>query len=263
MRLARNIFYRLAPRWLTSDDGEKVLFSVGTIMDALEERVLLGLLARFPSYAPPDALTRIGRDRRIIRGINEPAATYAARLLPWLDDHRVRGNPWALMRQLRGYCGVAMRIRTVDKRGNWYTHDTDGTLSYRLNQGNWNWADEPSTAFSRFWVILYPSASLWTASPPWGDPALWDGAWGTPGYTWGTTATPDQIKSIRSIIREWKPAGTRCVKIIVAFDEASFDPTSSLGDPGMPDGLWAKPYKVVDGVAVPTRLSTARYWRGT
>lgn len=263
MKVFREIFRKLVPSWLSKDDGELVLFSTGTVLDATQERAREAALASMPSYCPPDALGPMGRDRQIIRGWNEPGDVYAERLLSWLDDHQVRGNAFALFRQLRGYLGVDLMIRTVDAHGNWYTREVDGSTSVLLQQGNWDWDGSAETLWSRFWVILYPPASLWTEGAPWGDPDQWGGAWGTSGYTWGTTATPEQVSTVREIVRQWKPAGTRCVKIIVAFDSASFDPESAPGAPGMPDGTWHKPYVVVDGAAVPNRLATARYWRGT
>ena len=258
----RRAFYKLAPSWLTSGEGELVWYSLGVMMDAFAERARQGLLARFPEYAPADALPLMSRDRRIIRGRNESDEAFAARVLTWLDDHRTRGNPFALMRQIRAYCGVPMRTRTVDCRGNWYTIEADGTTSVALQRGNWDWDGEGDARWSRFWVVLYPPSTLWTAGPNWGDVDLWGGAWGTDGYTWGTTATPDDVASVRAIVRDWKPAGTRCERIIIAFDDTKFDPTSS-GVPPMPDGTWGTNAKLVGGVWVSTREPSARYWVGT
>lgn len=278
----RRAFHRLAPSWLTggpvpspvgtapldAPEAERVWFSLFLMLDMYAERARQGLLARYPeatrsasgaTYTPPDdALPPIGRDRQIVRGINEPRATYALRLKRWLDTHAKRGNPFALCSELAAYCGQPLRIRTVDRRGNWFTIESDGTRSYVLDSGNWNWDGAPaSPRWARGWVILYPPATLWTVGPVIGDPELWGGAIGTPGYTIGCTATPDQARSIQSIVRDWKPAGTKCEWIVVAFDDASFDP----GAPE-PDGLWGPWSKTVAGVQVPSRLDTARYWTG-
>jgi hypothetical protein len=252
----RRSFRKLLPRFLTEGEGELVAYSLTFMHDMFIERTRLALLARMPTYAPVDALPNIARDRKITRGFNEPEATFRARVIPWLSDHRPRGNPWKLMAQLKAYCGVEMMIRTVDNRGNFYTSAADGTLSRSLDTGNWDWDQEP-TLWSRFWVILYPPPELWTEGPVWG-PDLWGGAWGNAGYTWGSTATIQQVRSIRNIIRDWKPAGTRCVNIILAFDSSSFNPASTLPDAGFWDlhGDRADPR----GRA---RLATARYWKGT
>lgn len=255
-----SVFRKMGPHWLLSEeDGERIGFSVASLVAATAERVRLGLRARFPELAPADALPAIGRDREIVRGFAESNASYAARLVRAIDDKRTVGNPYALMAQLRGYLGVDLMIRTVDMRGNWYTVDDDGTKSVALNEGNWDWEGDAATQWSQFWVILYPPASLWTAGPDIGDADLWDDAIGSDGFTIGSTATPDQVRSVRRIVNTWKPAGTRCRYIIVAFDPASFDPSTPAGPP-LPDGTWGR--AGVGDPRVKARLSTARYWHG-
>jgi len=270
----RSIRKTLAPRWLTEEDGELVGYSLDLVKDAFVERARLGLLVRFPqqgpdgSPAPADALAAMGRDRRVVRGINEAAAGYARRLLYWLDDRKNAGNAFALMQKLSEYTGEGCVFKTVDARGNWFIRDADGTRSYYFNQANWEWDDHPiqvggpndgRTRWSRFWVIVHPPATLWTETNTWGGGSLWgDGV-----ATWGSTATSDQVATMRAIVADWKPAHTRCVNIIVAFDPASFDPTAAVDASGMPNYLWEFWSKNVGGVQVPARLSTARYWSGT
>lgn len=255
----RRSFLALLPRWLASDDpddeGGRVSYSLGLLCDGFLERAYQGLLARCPQFAPPDALGPLGRDRVIRRGINEPDDAYAARLVRFLDDHLVQGNPWSLMDQLAAYCQASVRIRTVDRRGNWFTRERDGSRSVLLKQANWDWDGGALTSWSRFWVIIYPTAAgaPWAASVG-GAPAAWP-----VGGTIGTTATLDQVAGVRAIIRDWQPDGTRCEWIIVAYDDASFDPTDST--PG-PNGDWRN-FGVDDGGAYEiARLTSARYWKG-
>ena len=136
----------------------------------------------------------------------------------------------------------------------------DGTRSVAINKANWDWDSDPYALvrWSRFWVVIYPNG-LWSPGPNWGDAGF---VYGTPGQTWGTTATTDQVASVQAIVSDWKPAGTRCVNIIVAFDNASFDPATARDGSGLPDGTWGRWGKYVGGVAVPARLATARYWDG-
>lgn len=257
-RLARRF---LAPKWLTSGEGELVGYALDVMKDAFARRLELGLLSRFPHQdaeertAPPDALAAQGRDRRVMRGLAETDASYARRLLLWLDDRRTAGNAYALLQKLAEYTGAGPSFRTVDARGNWYSRAADGTESYVLNTGNWNWSGPIEGRWSRFWVIVYPNG-LWSATPNnWGDAA---GAnWSEGSGSLGSTATIEQVQSIRAIVADWKPAGTRCVNIILALDPASFNPASPE-----PDGLWEGWSKNVGGVQVPARLSTARYWDG-
>lgn len=258
----------LGPRWLTTDGESGLLgYALDILTDAFAERLRLGLLARFPQQdpdgtpAPPDALAALGRDRRVVRGIGESAESYAERLTHWLDEAEFRGNPFALLKKIAEYTGPGLRARTVDARGNWFTREADGTLSARLREGNWDWDGKPydgesNLRWSRFWVILYPSP-LWSPSRTWGDGSKW----GEPRATWGSTMTPGEVATLRSIVSEWMPEGTRCVNIILAFDPDSFDPSAPLGD-GLPDGLWENWSKNVGGVQVPARLASARYLDG-
>lgn len=242
-----------APRWLTEGAGELVGFSLDLVKDAFLERARIGHLSRFPQQdrngtpGASDALDAMGRDRRVIRGIDETDTTYAARLPEWLVDRRRAGNPFVLMKQLAGYVGVNASFRIVDNRGNWYSRAADGTQTSSLDTGNWDW-DGDTDAWARFWVIIYPG-TRWVVEGVWDTGALWD----EPGLVWGSTATPDHAAGLNSILADWKPAGTRG-SIILAFDAASFDPTAPE-----PDGTWGKHYEYAAGVAVESRLGTARY----
>lgn len=255
-RTFRTIRKLLGPRWLTEGEGELVGYSLDLVKDAFLERARLGMLAGFPENgpngetAPPDALVLMGQDRRVARGIFESDVEYAVRLKNWLVDRRSCGNAFTLLRKLHEYTGTThgVSFRTVDVRGNWYSRAADGTESASLNTGDWDW-DGDTARWSRFWVIIY-AGSLWAAEDTWGSGGTWgDDATGT----LGCTVTPQQASGLRSLVSEWKPAGTRG-EIILAFDPASFDPSAPE-----PDGSWGKLYKYSGGTAVPSRLATARY----
>lgn len=250
-------FKNLLPWWLSSEPA--VAGSLALLVDDYLDRAKRSLLARFPAYAPDDAaLAAMGRDRLIVRGINEPSAAYAQRLSRALDDHKTRGNPFALLRQLRAYLQADCVVRTVDWRGNWYTIEADGTEVATIPGANWDWNGGAVNEWARFWVIIYPVGGTdpWAISGNWGDADLWgSGVWGTAGKTIGTTATPDQVAAVRQIIRDWKPAGTTCEWIIVAFDETTFTPAGST-DPAGEWGTWG------NHTGAPVRLASARYWRG-
>lgn len=253
-------FQRILPTWLTSGEGGGVPASLSLMIDDFAARAKLGLLARFPAYAPDDtALAAMGRDRLIVRGINEPSEAYAARLARAFDDHKQRGNPFAMLRQLRAYLQADCVVRTVDRRGNWFTIEADGSESTSINAGNWDWDGGSLAEWARFWIIIYPVGGTdpWSISGDWGDADLWGaGVWGTAGKTIGTTATTDQVAAVRQIVRDWKPAGTFCEWIIVAFDDATFTPDGAT-DPGGEWGTWG------NHTGSPVRLASARYWKGS
>jgi hypothetical protein len=247
----------LAPSWLTTGEGELVGYALDLLKDAFVERVRLGLLARFPQNgpngetAPTDALTAIGRDRRIIQGITETSAAYAVRLIRWLDDHRSKGTAFTMMRQLAGYCRGGFSFRIYDNRGNCYSRSVSGVETYNAAT-DWDW-DGDTDRWSRFWVVIYPT-SEWTAT----SHEYADGSQFGKTIQWGVSIPREEVANVRAIVRDWKPAGTRCVNIIVAFDPASFDPAAPE-----PDGTWGAAYKFSGGNAVSSRLSTARYLRGS
>ncbi len=259
-RTFRSIRRFMAPSWLTTGDGEKVGFALDAIRDAFVERLYQGVLVRLPqndptglTTAPDDALQAMGRDRRIIRGMNETASSYARRLLAWLDDHRARGSAFMLMKQLSGYLGAGFAFRTYDVHGNCFSRDVNGAETYVASTA-WDWDGEPER-WSRFWVIVYPSGDWTTSTLDWGDTSP---KYGRNLAQWGVNIPRQQIAGMRSIVTEWKPDGKRCVNIIVAFDPASFAPSTPETD-----GTWRSWGKVVAGERVRARLSTARYLRGS
>lgn len=266
----RTLGTQIVPPWISrgpddTSDGARAYYGMLTMLDHQTERARQGLLCRFPDFTPDDGVALLCKDRGIIRGFEEPREAINARLKAWWDTWKKAGSAFGLLDELAGYLSpYEVRLRTVDNSGNWYAREPDGTKSYSWDQANWDWdsATNGSHAaqWSRFWVIIYPLASgLWPLNPDLGDANLWGGDLsGSVNVTIGSTATPEQAATVRRIVQLRKPAGTRCVQIIVAYDDASFDPAAPE-----PDGAWANQGKVVGGVYVPARLGSARYWRGT
>lgn len=248
-------------------------------------------------YESEDALPLIGRDRRIARGLEETSPSYARRLRRWRQSWRRAATGWSLAEQVQGVFGpdrptVKVVSASVDTgaglRSNaWHSIDPDGVLTYYGPEGGfviepdgtmsvfadacapWDWdslslpdgTTEPDAW--RVWVIVHVPAAMCEATEGvWGPgPTFWGD-----GGTWGTTATPAAVELVRGVVADWKPAGVRCPFIIMAFDAASFDPVEPSPYTGLPDGRWGWNHKTIDVagqlVAVPSRLATARYWRG-
>lgn len=249
-------FSKLVPWWLSEGDGGKVLASLSLMSDDFKARAKNALLARFPDYAPDDAaLAALGRDRRIVRGINEPAAAYAARLKRALDDLRRRGSPFALLEQLQAYLQAPCVVHTVDVSGNWFSIDAAGVETSNLMLGDWVWDALPAAQWSRFFVVIHPVALV----TPWHITGLFGAAGAVAeSDTLGTTATPDQVAQMRQIVRDWKPAHAKCEWIIVSYDAAEFGP----GTGTVTSGLFGDWSKVVSGVRVASRFADARYISG-
>lgn len=245
MRAFRKLFYSLAPEWLTSGEGESVLYSLHFMVDLWLERARQGVLARFPEHAPDDALPLISRDRKIIRGLNETRASFTMRLIKWLDSHRIAGNPFSLLEQIRAYLQADVKVCTVDHTGNWYTIEANGAWSYSPATATWNWDTASASNWSRFWVIIY-AENLWT-SATYDNGSAYDSR-----RAWGLSATPDEVDGLRSIIRQWKPAHAKCECIIATLDDSLFPVGTQL------DGKWGR-YSSQTDPRTPARSSLARY----
>lgn len=115
---------RRCPPWLQRTLGLPFIGGLGDPIDVLRDKTAEAVDARFPRAIRPDALPYIGRDRKIVRGYNEPAETYAVRLKRWLLDHRTRGNAYSMLRQLEAYFATApVQLELVFNSGTRYTLD--------------------------------------------------------------------------------------------------------------------------------------------
>jgi hypothetical protein len=231
---------------------------VGMPLDMLAEAANQAVKARFPELAPEDALPFIGRDRGIRRGPNEPAVSFRTRLLLWREIWKGAGNAVKLLDELAGYLTPQKaRMRIWSQVGLVYTRDVDGTFTIDRVPGLWNW-DGLTTLRSRFWVIIYSvGGEPWSRDGTWGDGEKW----GESGRgTWGSTATLDQVQTIRAIIGDRKPAPTVCKGIIVSFDAGAFAPTDT--SPPLPDGTWGRASRNIAGKQTHTRDRRAIYWQG-
>lgn len=155
---------QLAPPWLQGPRGRRWTRSVGDGLDALVERLKLGVKARFPLEAPEDALGRLGLERGIPRGAVETSEAYAARLADAWETWPWAGTPYGMLRAFRaaGYSNVA--LETVG--GKQFTLDANGELvADGLPAGSW--AIDATPAFwSKFQVLfLSPLPANWSVSP--------------------------------------------------------------------------------------------------
>lgn len=168
-----------------------MLHSLSLILDVAVERFRQSLDARFPTRAGESALALTAIDRGMIRGRNETAEHFAARLTRWRypRGHRVRGNAFALLEQVSEYFGG------VDC----YTIDVSGNRSFRTAEGvcttergvDWPWGDYPPGEWGHFWIVVDNT---------------------------GLTVTTEDIDAIRRLMtwRAWKPAGVRAEWVIFA-----------------------------------------------
>lgn len=252
----RTSFLKLVPSWLSEGEGGDVLWSLGLLMDAWMERLEQGLHARFPSHAPSDALAFIGRDRRIVRGINESDTSYIERLLSWLETWRRAGSAAAILGQLWGYfTPYRVRMRTVAynaTRAVWHTlaentssNPTDAVTKSVQAPSDWNW-DGLTTLWARFYTILYPA----TVSPaPFALRGTFDDVdalnrtwdeWEALDQMFDTDATVAQVTTIQSLVNSYRGGHNVSDWILLTFDNTKFQPGVSSGKPDGTWGNWSK-----------------------
>jgi hypothetical protein len=232
----RNVASNLSPARLRTFAAVRMVYAfIGIPLDAIAEAAYQALRARFPEFAPEDALTALGRDRGIVRGPLEAAASYRVRLLLWIITWRGAGVGRALLDQIAGYLTPhQVKLRIWTQIGVVYTREANGTFTVeRATAGSWLW-DTQLSNWARFYVIIYSINGV-----PWLRDGTWDGSevWGgSPLGAWGLLGNEADFESIRGIINEMKPAAMKCQSLIVAFDPDVFAPTDT--SPPLPDQTW-------------------------
>ncbi len=238
-----------------TDEGAAVAHTLATLMDVTLTRAREGLNARFPTRAGPSANELAAADRGLTPGRSETADAFAARLVAWRTPrtHRVRGNAYEAAAQLGAYWGTGnIAVGVIDARGVRHVFGLDGVVT--KSTATWNWGDlDPDVYWSRFWVTLEQPADIeFDETPDLGDPALWGGALGTPGYVLGLTGmTPADVLAMRQLFQErnWHPGGTSPEWMVVSFD-------GSIPDAGA--DAWSF-YDSGDQTQKPLRDSLYRY----
>ncbi len=228
-RRFRNIWKWLVPGWLQKGQGELVQYTEGLILDAWAERCRQTAHLMLPDTAPSDALERIGRDRSIPRGFNEPEESYRLRLRRWRfpRGHRVRGSAPALLEQIEATLDGTIH-QTIDARGTRYTHGTEGAE----RSVAWDWDAVALTPnWGRYWIVVKSTGARW--------PSFADGAWGsTIGGSSeiclaGSGIHPGEIATVERLTRagrlSWTPGGRRSIYLVIWFDGETYP---------APDGTW-------------------------
>lgn len=122
---------RLAPPWLRRKVGAAVLKGAGEAIEVQLDRTIEGIKKRFPDANSLEALDLLGRERRILRGPDEPATSFAERLILWWDSHLLRGGPYALLTQTHEFFKDTdnLPIDLINNSGSAYRIDTAGVIT--------------------------------------------------------------------------------------------------------------------------------------
>jgi hypothetical protein len=183
----------IAPTFMLGPVFSRYNYSWAIMYDALIDNTGYAVRARFPLYAPPDAMTWLGQDRQVVRGPNEPQASYVQRLIQWLDLWRHAGSSTAVMLATLAYLyPLQPQISTVcwsspNFNPTWDTYlaqsnpfsagQTNPTPPYHRSQAAkaWHWDDVALPFYApwmwwRKWLIIQSNGS----QAPWSAPtAVW------------------------------------------------------------------------------------------
>lgn len=158
VRTYRDRLLASLPPWLQLGNNAKLMYALGVQLDAMADALIAGVRARYPGAYGFESLPYIGRERRIRRGLLETDASYAARLIRWLDDHRRRGGPYALLAQLHAfYAPNNFPIDLVYRNGRRFRMDVAGNIArddidFRPDTWPARWA--------RWWLFYWTDAYL-------------------------------------------------------------------------------------------------------
>jgi hypothetical protein len=200
LRTFRDAIRQISPWWLRGPIGGSVLYAIGAVTDGLADALRGGVKTRFPGYYSNESLPLIGRERRIRRGRVEAEETYATRLIPWLDHHRVRGGPYALLAQVHAFFApdnFPVELRYANGRS-FVVEPSDGTVV----RGDVVWTP-PGGVLPRWcrWWLFYTWPEPIESDGIWSDPGTWDD-----GGVWDTNMSADLVRDIRVVPREWNAA---------------------------------------------------------
>ncbi len=177
-RTFREVWRWLVPRWLgvpddPTDEGARVQHTIALMMDATLERARQGLDARFPSRTGESANALTAADRGLLRGRAETLAAFATRLKAWRTPrtHRVRGNAYELLQQVRAYWDQA-DSSTIDLRGVKHTVTSEGALSKSSVAWDWDSVDVHVTPAAGTASNVLGGGALTPSVPPHAPGAL-------------------------------------------------------------------------------------------
>lgn len=184
----RELQDEIFPRWCRRPKMAAFLAAFSEKKDELVDRLAGSILARSSDRAPDDALEAVGGNFYLSRALHDTAATFRAYLRRPFTRWRKAATPQGMREELAHLGYASTEIIS-------YRDLVDGGL--------------PGTVFGgvgSFWFLRINKPNSWGPPGHWGDGSRW----GAAPYTWGSSATAQEIDEIRRVIAKWKPASTSC-----------------------------------------------------
>jgi hypothetical protein len=278
-RGVRDALKSIVPAWLSDraagfNKGFKVLWTIALMADGIVEASLEGVRAALPGVGTATALHYIGASRRIIRGIGESDATYAARLRGWLDLWTNAASDETTLRLLQAFLGPepdgsTPTCRLINRAGLFSYLDSSGEF-FQDAPGTWTipnlswdleYNPERSQWWSDIWIVLYVTNARWPFYFGLDDPAF-AAAWGAGTLGTGHQVTREAYQGVMNIIADMKGAHTYVQAVIVSTDIELYAP-DTLGIQGDPNGRWGA-FSAPDSrrIQIPERALTSNFGAG-
>ena len=174
---------------------------------------------------------------------------YVTKLKEWLTKWAGAGTQYQLATEIHEYLGNAPMVRIVNRAGHMVTISTSGVITTAQVAWNWDSTSNPERSgfWSELWIIVYPTQ--WAIAPgSWGDGEAWGAG---DGFGLGHQVSRVEVDAIRSIVDQWKMAGSYVRAIVWTSDPTLFDPATPASLPAGTWGQWDSGGR---------NLTTCRYW---
>lgn len=247
---------QISPPWLGRTVGGKVMRGLADELDALTDRLVEGVKARFPGLVTVETLPLIGRERRIRRGPGEDGTTYARRLRTWWDAHRTRGGPYALLGQLYAFFldWLDVRMDVVYYSGTRRWQDAGGGGVVTRDAVTWD--ADGTDEWAKVWVFFYVPESIPRSSAYLitfgGDRIVqFDGG----GILLVESIAPDELTAeeaevFKAIPRDWSAAHIKLTTVVLLWGARRLwnypQPVPTWSAWGASGALWGEPPVVLE-----------------
>jgi hypothetical protein len=293
----------VCPPWLRGRNANSFLNEgIFTIFDIEAELCWQALLARWPTFAPEDALPYLAADKDVISGPAEAIEAKRARIRGWLNEAVLSGLPIGWLIAMQAFCAPTYpRVRVVTRRSTWYTLEANAVprmlelqsyeplppCPYELGP-KWPIGKvaspierlRTSGLFSRYKPTVanfdWDSISNPERAGCWWDfvgviyghfeaqGTYDDGSWylDDPNESVGFDEPYGTFTTLMYLNQKRKSAKSYPRAIVWTPNDSDFDPMASNPDPGLPDGRWGWSGYVDNGVLLPTRKLDCRILEG-
>jgi len=242
----KNAALRQVPPWLTRAIGRAVTKGMASPVDEMQANTAEAITLRFPGGSDennvvihPEALSLLGRERRILRGPGEADETFAERLRGFWDAHRTRGGAYALLQQMHDFFLSTNNapIQYINQVGASVTIDAAGAFT-RSTIDTWTGDGQNPTQWARFFLVFYLDGE--TISVPLvtedGEPVVTEDGEAITVEVSIFDLDAEDIETLCAVPREWSAAHIDRIYIVLmpAGGYAwGLPPGTRWGDPGL------------------------------